>query len=681
MALYPYPSAPRGDLEDDPYRPLEDPSDPETIRFVEEQNELTERVLSTVGDRQAIRERLTELWDYAKNGIPFERGGNWFQMRNSGLQAQSVLWVSEGPTDDGRVLVDPNSFSEAGTIALSGLGVTRDSTLLAYATSDAGSDFLTWRIRRVDTGEDLPDVVEWSKFSSAAWNKDGSGFYYGAVARPAPGQELREAMSSPRIMFHRVGSSQASDQLVFETSEHPDWIPEAVVSHDGTFLIVSIQRGTGTETQVLVQDLDNGGEFTPLTPDFSCKATVVGNRGRTFYLLTDKDAERGRVVSTALDSVGAGWETVIGERDATLVECHLYGGRLVCHYLEDAQSKLSVFNLDGTASHEVPLPRPVSLVGDPLLGVSVDGDPDSPFVRYQMVSFSQSGAVWSHDLDSQSSQLVSTSAAPVDPDRIETSQVFVESADGTLVPLFVTRRVDVVADGDAPVLLYGYGGFDIPITPSFSPTFAAWVDRGGVLAVASLRGGGEYGRPWHDAGRLANKQNVFDDFAACARWLGGASGWSRPGRIGIWGGSNGGLLVGASITQNPSLFGGAVADVGVFDMLRFHLWTIGWAWKSDYGDPEDPEAQSWLRAYSPLHNVHAGECYPPTMLLTGDHDDRVVPAHSFKFAAALQQAQGCDNPILLRVETSVGHGFGKPTAKLIAEAADRLAFLDLALSG
>lgn len=680
MPPYSYPSAPRADLEDDPFRPLEDPEAPETVRFVEQQNALTSRVLSEVLSRGAIKARLTDLWDYPKRGIPCERGGRWFQMRNTGLQAQSVLWVSAGPSDEGRILVDPNSFSDEGTIALTGLGVSRDGDWLAYATSVAGSDFLTWRIRRVDTGEDLTDVVEWSKFSTAAWNRDGTGFYYGAVARPAPGQELRESVTSPRILFHRVGSSQESDELVFEAREHPEWIPSAEVSYDGRHLIVTVQRGTGTETQVLVRDIDAGGDFVPLAPDFSCKATVVGNQGSTFYLLTDEGAERGRIVSAELDAAGHDWRTVVDEGSATLVECHLYGGRLVCHYLEHAQSTLQVFGLDGAPLHEVLMPGPVSLVDDPLLGYSIAGDPASSSVQYQLVSFSHSGEVWSHDLDTRSSTLLSASAAPVDPDQIETSQVFVESADGTSIPLFLTRRIDVLPDGDVPVLLYGYGGFDISITPSFSPTFAAWVDRGGLLAVASLRGGGEYGRAWHDAGRLARKQNVFDDFAACARWLGGGSGWSRPGRIGVWGGSNGGLLVGASITQNPSVFGGAVADVGVFDMLRFHLWTIGWAWKSDYGDPEDGEARTWLRAYSPLHNVRAGECYPPTMLLTGDHDDRVVPAHSYKFAAALQEAQGCDNPILLRVETSVGHGFGKPTAKLISEAVDRLAFLEMALS-
>jgi prolyl oligopeptidase len=373
------------------------------------------------------------------------------------------------------------------------------------------------------------------------------------------------------------------------------------------------------------------------------------------------------------------WQVIIKETADTLVEAQLYGDRLVCHCLRDAHSVLRIHDRSGSFLGEVPLPGLVSLVAGPT-GAAIEGSPERAVIHFQAVSFTESGAVWAYDLASGTSQLVSASRAPLRADRFVTEQVFVTSPDGTRVPMFLTRGVRVVPDGEARVLLYGYGGFDIPVTPSFSVTFASWLDAGGMVAVANLRGGGEYGRPWHEAGRLGKKQNGFDDFCACAAWL-ASSGWSRPGRIAISGGSNGGLLVGACLTQHPELFGAAVADVGVFDMLRFHLFTIGWAWKSDYGDPEDPEQYRWLRAYSPLHNVRPGTCYPATLIMTGDHDDRVVPAHSYKFAAAVQEAQACEHPVLLRVSVSAGHGAGKPTDKLIDEAVDRLTFLELAVGG
>jgi prolyl oligopeptidase len=675
-----YPPPPKSEVPDDPYRSLEDPDEPATQAWVKAENELTEQVLSSVPSREDIRSRITTLWDYPKAGVPFSREGRWFQMRNTGLQAQAVLWVMPSPSDEGRVLIDPNGFSEDGTVSLTGLGVTDDGQLVDYATSTGGSDFLTWRVRRADTGEDLTDVVEWSKFSGAAWTTDGAGFFYNAVARPATGAELRQSTTDVRVMYHRVGTDQDSDELVFEAPDHPDWVPRADVTDDGRYLVVSISRGTGTEQRVLVKDLAEDGEFVALVPDFEAKAGVITNTEGTFYLLTDRDAERGRVVTIELDRPGVIDREVLPESGDTLIEAHLYGGRLVCHYLHDSHSTLRVYSVEGEHDHDVLLPGFVSLVADPVRGTSVEGRRDQDLVHYQIVSFAESGALWAHDLASGATDQIRASTAEVDPSAFTTEQVLVTSGDGTRIPMFVTRRTDVVPNGEVPVLLYGYGGFDIPLTPSFSVTFAAWLDRGGLLAVANLRGGGEYGRAWHEAGRLTHKQNVFDDFCACARWLGGESGWSRPGRVAIWGGSNGGLLVGASVTQQPSLFGAAVADVGVFDMLRFHLWTIGWAWKSDYGDPDVESDRQVLLAYSPLHNVRAGVCYPYILLLTGDHDDRVVPAHSYKFAAALQDAQGCDHPVLLRVETSAGHGLGKPTVKLIAEATDRLAFLDLALN-
>jgi prolyl oligopeptidase len=689
MTRLPYPAAPRGEAVDeyhgeriaDPYRVLEDSDGAATVAWVTAENALTERLLATLPDRDAIRHRITGIWDHPKAGVPFERGGKWFHWRNPGLLAQAVLRVAASPTEPGRVLIDPNLLSPDGTVALNQLTVSDDGRLAAYATSAAGSDWVTWRVRDVDTGVDRRDVIEWSKFSDAAWRPDGAGFYYTAMDQPPAGREFRDEVRTPKIMFHRLSTRQADDSLVFSCPDQPDWLPSATVSDDGRYLIVTIHRGTGTESRVLVQDLEvagSSGALAVLVSDFSAKAVVIGNADSTFFLLTDRGAERGKVVAAELGQAPDRWRDVVSEAGETLLEAHLYGGRLVCHYLRDAHSALRVHDLDGATMFEVDLRGFVSLLPDPFTGRTLEGRPESPVVRYQIGSFTESGALWALDLATGETTCLRASTAPIDPAAYVTEQIFAPSDDGTLIPVFVTRARDATPSADRPALLYGYGGFDIPLTPSFSVTFAAWLDQGGTLAVANLRGGGEFGRPWHDGGRLANKQNVFDDFCGCARWL-SESGWSRPGLTAIYGGSNGGLLVGACLTQRPELFGAAIADVGVFDMLRFDQFTIGWAWKSDYGDPGDPEQYQWLRAYSPLHNVRSGVCYPATMILTGDHDDRVVPGHSYKFAATLQDAQACEAPVLLRVETSAGHGAGKPTAKLIAEAADRLAFLKLAL--
>ena len=662
-----------GEQVADPHRPLEDPDAAATTEWVREENALTEQFLSQVPSRPAIRARIAELWDYPKSGVPFERGGRWFQLRNSGLQAQSVLHVSDAPGGAGRVLIDPNGLSEDGTVSLTGLGVSDDGAMVAWAASTAGSDWMTWRVRATDTGEDMTDVVEWSKFSGAAWSGAADdGFFYTSIQQPQQGDELTEAVRSARIAFHRLGEPQSTDRVEFEAPDQPDWIPHAGVTEDRRFLVVTVSRGTGTDTHVLVRDLDGPGPLIPFNPQFEAKDVVVEHLGDgSFLVLTDRKAERGRVVRATPGQDPESWTEVVAETEDALLDAHVYGGRLVCHYLHHARSVVRVHTLDGGLTGEIPLPGPVS-VSD------MSGRPGSPLMHLQVTSFVQSGAIWGHDLDTGVTEVVSESGADFPASEYATEQVFVPSDDGTRVPMFLTRSRRASPRGDAAVLLYGYGGFSIPVTPTFSVTFAAWLDRGGVLAVANLRGGGEYGRAWHEAGRLAMKQNVFDDFAACARWL-AESGWSRPDRIAVMGGSNGGLLVGATLTQRPELIGAAVAEVGVMDMLRFHLFTIGWAWKSDYGDPEDPEQFRWLRAYSPLHNIRPGGCYPPTLIMTGDHDDRVVPAHSYKFAAALQQAQGCDRAVLLRVATSGGHGAGKPTAKLMDEAADRLAFLEAAL--
>ena len=672
-----------GELVADPYRWLEDTNAPETKAWIEAENELTEEWLSKVTAREEIRRRLSELWDYPRFKAPFERGGHWFQLRNSGLQNQDVLYVMADAEDDGVVLLDPNELSPDGTVAVTKFDVTEDGTLLAYATSGAGSDWMTWHVREVATGRDRPDLVEWSKYSRASWLKDGSGFYYAAVDPPTPGAEYLEAAGPQKLCFHRLGTQQSEDEIIFKPPDESEWTLEAVVSEDGRFAVISISEGTAPEAQLRVLDREHPERgLRPLVSDFSSKASYVTNVGSTFYLLTDDKAERQRIVAVDLeDPERARWREVIPEATALLLAARHCGGLLVCHYLEDACSKLAVFGFDGSHLGDIPVPEVSSLLAD-FGEAGFEGHPDSSELHFAVTSFIDSGSLWEHDLESGETRLVRPPAAHVDPQSLVSEQVFVTADDGVAIPLFLTRRRDVSPNGDVPALLYGYGGFDIPMTPQFDVSWAAFVERGGVFAMAVLRGGGEYGRSWHRAGMLASKQRVFDDFCDCARWL-DASGWSRPGRIAINGASNGGLLVGACITQHPELFGAAVADVGVFDMLRFHRFTIGWAWKSDYGDPDDPEQYRWVRAYSPLHNVHAGRRYPPILLTTGDHDDRVIPGHSFKFAATLQAAaerrdasSGPLAPVLVRTETSAGHGHGLPTTKAIAKATDLLAFIE-----
>jgi prolyl oligopeptidase len=665
-----------GEHVPDPYRWLETTSDQETASWITAQNEVTEGFLAAVQDREAIRAQVTAMWDYPKLTVPFERGGRWFQFRNPGLDAQPVLCLLDQPGGLARPLLDPNTLSADGTTAVSAANVSDDGSLLAYATSGGGSDWMTWHVRDVATGRDLDDVIEWSKFCQAAWIADGTGFYYCSMAPTAAGAEYLESNTPGRIFLHRLGQPQADDELVFSAPDEPDLMPYAEVSDDGGYLVLTIEKGSVFENQLRVLDLhDPAATWSALVGDFESSNYVVSNAGAIFYLVTDYGAERKRLVAVDLGKPGReNWREVIGETPDTLQTAWLLGGHFVCHYLRDAHSVLRVHAADGSHVRDIPLPGIASLDLDPHVNWALTGRARSDLIHFATTTFTDPGSIWSHRLSAGETELVERAAAAIDPGSYITEQVFADSADGTKVPIFLTRHRDLAADGQAPALLYAYGGFDISITPHFSPWMAAWLERGGVMAVANLRGGGEYGKAWHEAGRRAAKQNVFDDFCACARWL-ASSGWSSRDRIAITGGSNGGLLVGACLNQHPELFGAVVGHVGVYDMLRFHKFTIGWAWTGEVGNPDDPAEYPWLRAYSPLHNVRPGTHFPATLLLTGDHDDRVVPGHSFKFTAALQAAQAGEAPILIRVETAAGHGAGKPTAKNIATYADVLTFL------
>ncbi len=660
-----------GTLVADPYRWLEDLNAPETQAWIEAQNALTFSYLEQIPVRDAIRRRLTELWNFPRVGAPFRHGEHYFQFRNSGLQNQDVLYVMKTPTDTGRVLLDPNSFSPDGTVALTGCNVSWDGQWLAYAVSAAGSDWKTWRVRRVETGVDLPEIIEWSKFCEASWLPDNSGFFYGRYAAPEAGMEYAETNYHHKVYLHRLNTSQAEDVLIYERPDHKEWGFYTQVTDDGRYLVMHVSSGTDRRNRVFYKTLPDG-EFVELIDELEADYQFIGNSGPLFYFLTDLDAPRRRVMVIDVDNPAQEHrQTLIPEAADTLEDVILAHGEFVARYLHDAHHRLWRFAPDGTPLTEITLPTLGSLL-------EVHGRREDAELFYTFHSFLYPPTVYRYDFARGMSEVLAAPDLDFDATAYETEQVFVTGKDGTQVPMFLVHRRDWRKDGQNPTLLYGYGGFNIAQPPVFMVWRLVWLEMGGVLAVGNLRGGGEYGEDWHAAGTIHNKQNVFDDFIACAEYL-MATGITSPARLVIEGRSNGGLLVGACLTQRPDLFGAALPTVGVLDMLRFHKFTIGWAWVSEYGCADDPEQFRTLYAYSPLHNVKPA-CYPATLILTGDHDDRVMPAHSYKFAAALQAAQQADAPILIRIQTQAGHGPGKPTAVLIAERADIWAFVVHALN-
>lgn len=652
----------------DPFRWLEDGGAPATREWIDAQNVRTQEYLADVGCRTAIRERITHLWDFEKYDVPVRRGDRLFFTRNDGLQAQSVLYVQDGLAGERRVLLDPNHLSDDGTVSLANWSVSPDGRWLAYGTSSGGSDWNEWRIRDVDSGADLADHLVWVKFSPAAWLPDSSGFYYSGYDAPE-GDELQTANFHQKLHFHRRGTPQSDDVLVYERPDHPKWGFWPHVTDDGRYLVVSVWRGTDREKSLFYRPLGaDDGAMVELIDAWDASYDFVGNDGDRFFVFTDLDAERGRLVAVDLDTPGRGdWSEVLPETDDTLREVQLTGGKLVASYLHDAHSRVRVHAKDGAFVRDVPLPGIGTTMG-------FGGRDDDPRTFLLFTGFTTPPMVFSYDVVTGEQAVFQAPDVDFDPDDFVTEQVFVTSRDGTRVPAFVSRRKDVLPNGELPTFLYGYGGFNIPLTPAFSVSRLVWMEMGGVYVVANLRGGGEYGESWHRAGTRATKQNTFDDFISVGEWL-IENGYTNSRRLAIGGGSNGGLLVGACLVQRPDLWGACLPDVGVLDMLRFHRFTIGWAWISDYGSPDDPDDFRVLLAYSPLHNVKPGVAYPPTLISTGDHDDRVVPAHSFKFAAALQDAQAGEAPVLIRIETRAGHGAGKPTAMIIEGLADKWAFL------
>jgi prolyl oligopeptidase len=673
----PYPKAPRADTVEnyhgvpvaDAFRPLEDPDAPSTRAWVEAQNKLTFGFLESIRERAAIRRRLTELWDYEKYEVPSHEGGRYFYNYNTGLQNQSVLYTTDSLDSKGRVLFDPNTLSADGTVALAGTAVSKDGKLLAYGIAAAGSDWNQWKVRDVGTGKDLPDEVNWIKFSRAEWSPDSAGFFYGRYPEPKPGDDLKGANYYQKVYYHRLGTKQTDDQLVWEDPEHKEWRADPLVTDDGKYLILTIGKGTDDKYRILYRPLERP-DLKPihLVGDFDADYTFIDNDGPVLWFRTDDNAPRGRVI--AIDTrkpQPENWVELIPQTTETLVYVDVVANHFLATYLRDAYSIVRVHDESGRHVRDVALPGFGTIAG-------FEGKRHEQETFYSFTSFNTPATIYRYDVPSARSTLWRQPALRFDPRNYVTLQVFYTSKDGTKIPMFLSRKNAPKRDIVRPTLLYGYGGFKISLTPSFSPAVLAWMEMGGLYAQPNLRGGGEYGEAWHQAGTKLKKQNVFDDFIGAAEWL-IANEYTSRSKLAISGGSNGGLLVGACLTQRPDLFGAALPAVGVMDMLRFHKFTIGWAWVDDYGSSDDAEQFRAIYAYSPLHNIKPGSSYPPTLITTADHDDRVVPAHSFKFAAALQAAQSSDKPVLIRIETRAGHGAGKPTTKLVEEAADKWAFL------
>ncbi|MEM9533867.1 MAG: prolyl oligopeptidase family serine peptidase [Pseudomonadota bacterium] len=658
-----------GEAVADPYRWLEDDvRESEAVaEWVSAQNAVTFGYLDRIAEREPIRERLTQLWDYERYSIPTPKAGKYFFTYNDGLTNQSQVLVTEKLDGEARLLVDPNTWSEDGTVALADYEVSPDGRYLALAVQDGGSDWRTLKVLDVETGATLSDEVSWAKFTPMAWSGDSRGFYYSRYPAPDEDGAFQDLNMNQQVYYHEVGTSQDADRQVFGNPEEPEWGFFPSVTEDGRYLVITIWKGTDSRYQIAWQDLtDPEAKPTMLIEGFEYDYSLVGNIGSKLIFRTDRDAPNGRLISIDLAGSGA-QEPLIETRDQVLEGAALVGERLVTAYLKDARSEVRIHALDGTFERELELP------GIGTAGGFV-GSMDDPNTFYSYSSFNAPSTIYRYNVQTGEREVFRQADVAFDPDDYVVRQVFFDSADGTRVPMFISHRKDLAPGGEHPTLLYGYGGFNVSVRPAFSITRLAWMEMGGIYAVANLRGGGEYGQAWHKAGTKLNKQNVFDDFIGAAEYL-VEQRWTTPDELAVFGGSNGGLLVGAVVNQRPDLFAAAVPAVGVMDMLRFHQFTAGRFWVDDYGSADNPEEFAALKAYSPYHNIREGVDYPAIMVTTADTDDRVVPGHSFKYAARLQAANPDGKPMLIRIEERAGHGAGKPTDKTIAEYADRWGFL------
>jgi prolyl oligopeptidase len=655
----------------DPYRWLEEDvrTSSEVAAWVEEENKATFGFLETIPERKTIQERITKLWNYEKYTAPWKAGGRYYFLKNDGLQNQFVLYVQETLESPPRVLIDPNTWSKDGTIALEDTVFSDDGKYVAYAVQEAGSDWVVWKVMEIESGKILSDEIRWVKFNNPAWAADSKGFFYGRFKEPKEGEEFQGLNLNQKVYYHRLGEPQSSDVLVYARPDQPEWGFSSEVTEDGRYLILTVHVGTDDKYRVFYKNLTEPyGMPIELIDNFENEYSFIGNDGEVCYFKTDLDAPRKRVI--AIDTrrpERKNWKEIIPQQAEPMVGVGLVGNLFCVTSLKDARTQVTLFTMNGKRLREVEFPGIGTASG-------FGGKRTDTETFYTFSSFATPPSNFRYDLITGESTLLRRASVDVDPDKFEVKQVFYASKDGTKIPMFITHKKGLVLDGNQPTLLYGYGGFNIPLTPSFSISRVAWMEMGGVYAVANLRGGGEYGEEWHQGGTKLKKQNVFDDFITAAEWL-IANKYASTKRLAIQGGSNGGLLVGACMTQRPDLFGACLPAVGVMDMLRFQKFTAGRYWVDDYGSSDDPEQFQALYKYSPYHNIKPGTKYPATLITTADTDDRVVPGHSFKFAAALQAAQGGDAPVLIRIETRAGHGAGKPTTKIIEEVSDTLAFL------
>ncbi|MHB8637931.1 MAG: prolyl oligopeptidase family serine peptidase [Fimbriimonadaceae bacterium] len=652
----------------DPYRWMENLDSPELLTWEHRENEATQDYLSKIPERAWIRKRLETLANYERFGVPELVGRTLLYTRNSGKQNQSPLYVADPRGKHERLLLDPNRLSKTATVALSGTSLSRDGKLLAYSLSSAGSDWQEWRVRKVATGKDLPDKITWSKFSGADWNHNSTGFYYSAFDRPKAGNKFEQANYYQKIYFHRLGTPQSADKLVVQDEAHKDYMFGVSETEDGAYLMLSQGQGTRPENRLFVKPAAKpNSPWKVLFGKFDGAYVPLGNDGSTFYILTDYQAPRKRIIAVNVrEGEAAKRHTLVPQAAETIESAVLDGNTFIVTYLKDAHSRVRRFTLAGRKLSDVPLTG-IGTVG------GFSGPRKNRVTYYDFAGYTMPTTIYRYDVATNRSTVFKRPKVPFDPSLYVTRQVFFPSKDGTRIPMFITAKRGVKLNGENPTILTGYGGFDISITPYFSSTRLQWMEMGGVYAEVNLRGGGEYGMAWYNAGRLKNKQNVFDDFIAAAEYLIAKRYTSTP-RLAIEGASNGGLLIGAVETQRPDLFGVCLPHVGVMDMLRFNKFTIGYAWESDYGDPDNAADFKTLLAYSPLQNIKPGTNYPPTLVFTGDHDDRVVPAHSFKFAATMQADQAGPAPILILIQSSAGHGAGKPLGKQLDEIADAYAF-------
>jgi prolyl oligopeptidase len=672
-----YPQAKKGDQVDDyhgtkvadPYRWLEDTDSADTKAWVEAEDKLTFSYLDQIPFRKNIHDRLAKLWNYERFGVPEQEGGRYFFEHNDGLQNQNVLFVADSLNAEPRVLLNPNTLSADGTIALAGRSITDDGKLMAYAIAKSGSDWNEWHIRDVDTGKDLPDLIKWVKFSGASWDKGHKGFFYSRYDEPKEGSMMRDANYFQKLYYHALGTPQSDDKLIYERPDNKELGFGGSVTDDGHYLVIFVWQGTSPKNRLYYKDLTQpDSPIVKLLDDADAAYNFIDNEGPVFWIQTDLDAPRSRII--AIDTQHperASWKTVIPQSADKLDFANVVNSMFLLGYLKDARTEVRVHDVSGKLLRTADLPGIGTAIG--FGGKRRDKD-----TFYAFTSFTAPTTIYHYDPAAGKSTVYRHPKVDFDSSRYETKQVFYNSKDGTRIPMFLTYKKGLKLDGQNPTLLYAYGGFDISLTPFFSAPNVVWLEMGGIYAQPNLRGGGEYGEEWHLAGTKERKQNVFDDFIAAAEWLISNKYTSTP-KLAIRGGSNGGLLIGACVTQRPELYGVALPEVGVMDMLRFHKFTIGWGWTSDYGSSDNAEDFKYLYAYSPLHNLKPGTKYPPTLIATSDHDDRVVPGHSFKFAATMQADQSGPAPILIRIETKAGHGAGKSITKLIDETADTWAFV------